>query len=337
LSEKPPQGIPESSRPSWVRAVEVLFGLATVIISLAAISDPGFGSQNLVLLLTPALFLSALRMITAGGVSEALKGFQKFGLLGSGAVAIVLVLAVVLVPDLSLQTLVFLLATSLAFQGLGKMLYSIGRGPPRLLRGSLLATGLTMVILAAFVELVQGVALLTLVELLALTTLVSGAEAVVSGIGPTNPRQLTLLKLVTFASAYGIVFVNWIDLFNGGAYIYVVPGYHIWVLIAYLIPFGVLLVIQGRKDWELALSLGLIASLGNDLGYFVVGNAYFGFHVDLLDWYAHQFGLYGNTTLFIFNGGFFSFAVPSWLMGAAIFGRIVFVSLSLRHWWRSKW
>jgi uncharacterized membrane protein HdeD (DUF308 family) len=327
---------PEWSYPYWFRVVEVIFGLLSVIISLVVIVSPNYGAQNLVPLLSLALVFSAVRMIAAGGVRERLKSLQGLGLVGAGVIALVLVIAVVLVPGLSLQTLVLLLAISLTIQGLGRMLDSTGRGRPRWLRGSSLAAGVAMVILAAVVEFVRGLALLTLVELLALTVLVSGAEAVVSGLGP-NQRQMTLLKLVVFAAFYGIIFVNWIDLFNGGAYIYVVPGYHIWVIIAYMIPFGVLLVIQGRKDWELALSLGLLASLGNDLCYFVVGDAFFGFHVNLLDWYAHQFGLYGSTTLFVFNGGFFSFGVPSWLMGVSIYARIAVVLLSLRRWWYRQW
>jgi hypothetical protein len=305
--------------------------------SAIVITDPGYGAQNLVLLLSLALIFNAVRMLAPGGAWKRLRSFQGLGLVSGGVTAVALVIAVLLVPGLSLQTLVFLLAVSLTIQGLGRMLHSLGRGLPRLLRGPSLATGIAMVLLATAIEFVQGVALLTLVELLALVVLVSGAEAIISGLGPTNPRQLTLLKLVAFAVFYGIVFVNWIDLFNGGAYVYVVPGYHIWVLMAYLIPFGLLLVIRGRQDWELALALGLIASLGNDLGYFVVGDAYFGFHVNLLDWYAHQFGLYGNTSLFTFNGGFFSFNVPSWLMGAAIYGRIAVVLVSLRHWWYRQW
>jgi hypothetical protein len=314
-----------------------MFGLLTVVASAIVITNPGLGTQSLVPFLSLALVFNAIRMIAAGGVREHLVSFEGIGLAASGAIALTLVVAVVLVPGLSVQTLVFLLAVSLTVQGLGRMLHSLGRGPPKWLRVSSLGTGVTMVLLAAVVEFVQGVALLTLAELLALTVLVSGAEAVVAGLGPTNPRQFTLLKLVVFALFYGIVFVNWIDLFNGGAYIYVFPGYHIWVLIAYLIPFGLLLVVKGRKDWELALSLGLLASLGNDLGYFVVGDAYFGFNVNLLDWYAHQFGFYGSTTLFTFNGGFFSFDVPSWLMGVTIYGRIAVVLLSLRHWWSSRW
>jgi hypothetical protein len=322
--------------PYWLRLAEALFGALSSAIALFVIADPNFGDQNLILLLSFALIFSAMRMIATGGVRKNLMSVEGLGLAGGGFVALALVVAVVLVPGLSLQTLVFVLAVSLTIQGLGRILHSWGRGSPKWLRGSALTAGVGMVLLAAVVELVQGIALLTLVELLALTVLVSGVEAVIAGLGP-NQRQLTLLKLIVFAAFYGIVFVNWIDLFNGGAYIFVVPGYHIWVVMAYLIPFGLLLVIQGRKDWELALSLGLIASLGNDLAYFVVGDAFFGFRVNLLDWYAHQLGLYGNTILFTFNGGVFSFGVPSWLMGASIYGRVAVVLFSLRHWWRREW
>ncbi len=334
--ESSPSGTPKWSRTYWSRVVEVLFGLLTVVISVVVIANPDFGAQNLVLLLSLALIFSAVRLVAVEGMRKSLRSLEGLGRAGAGVLALMLVIAILFEPGLGLQTLVFLLAISLTIQGLGRMLYSVGRGPPRWLRGSSLTAGVAMVLLAAVVEFVRGVALLTLVELLALTVLVGGAEAFVSGLGP-NPRQRTLLKLVVFALFYGIVFVNWIDLFNGGAYIYVVPGYHIWVIMAYLIPFGVLLVIQGRKDWELALSLGLLASLGNDLAYFVVGDAYFGFHVNLLDWYKHQFGLYGNTILFIFNAGFFSLGVPSWLMGLTIYARMAVVVLSLRHWWLSQW
>ena len=335
--EAPAPGRQEWPHPYWFRVVEVLFGILTLVVAGIVIASPYIGAQNLLLLLSLALIFSAVRMIAAGGVKQRLRSFEGVGLVGAGVIALILVIAVELVPGLSLQTLVFLLAVSLTIQGLGRMLYSAGRRTPRWLRGSTLAAGIAMVLLAAVVEFVQGIALLTLVELLALTVLVGGAEAVLSGLGPANKRQLTLLKLILFAAFYGIVFVNWIDLFNGGVYIYVVPGYHIWVVIAYLIPFGVLLVTQGLKDWELALSLGLIASLGNDLGYFVVGDAFFGFHANLLDWYAHQLGFYGTTTLFVFNGGLFSFSVPSWLMGAAIYARIAVVLLSLRRWWNKRW
>jgi hypothetical protein len=141
-------------------------------------------------------------------------------------------------------------------------------------------------------------------------------------------RDRVLIRLIAFSMFYGLVFINWVDLFNVA-----VPAYHLWVLMGYFIPFGVLLAVRGFEDWELALSLGLLASLGNDLGYFVVGDLFFGFHVPLFDWYLHQLGFYGWTVLFTFQGGFFSFPVYSWMMGLAVYARLVVVVLSLRRWW----
>ena len=141
-------------------------------------------------------------------------------------------------------------------------------------------------------------------------------------------RHLVLIRLIAFAMFYGLVFINWIDLFN-----VVVPAYHLWVILGYMIPFGVLLAVRGWEDWELAFSLGLLASLGNDLGYFVIGDLFFGFHVALPNWYLNQLGFHGSQVLFTFQGGFFSFGVTSWMMGLAIYARIAVVVLSLRHWW----
>jgi len=81
----------EWSHPYWFRAVEVVFGLATVVMSLVVIADPGYGAQNLVPLLSFALIFSAVRMITAGGVRKRLKSLGGLGLTGSGVVALVLV------------------------------------------------------------------------------------------------------------------------------------------------------------------------------------------------------------------------------------------------------
>jgi len=314
--------------PYWFRVVEVILGLLTVAISVVVIANPGFGAQHLVFLLALALVFSAVRMIATGSVRRSLMGFVGLGLAGGGVLALIIVVAVVIVPGLSLQTLVLLLAVSLTIQGLGRMLHSAGRGPPRWLRGSFLATGVVMVLLAAVVEFVQGAALLTLVELLAVTVLVSGVETVVSGLRPANPRQLTLLKLILFAAFYGLVLVNWIDLYGSQA-----PGYNIWVISTMMAPFGVVLVFQGFKDWQLALSLGLLVSLMNDLGYYFTGDLLFNFHVSLLPWLANQLGFRGNLVLFIFQGGLFSFPVTSILMGASIYARAAVVAVVLYHWW----
>lgn len=328
-------GEPETARPErhfpyWLRVAEVIFGLLTVAISVVVLANPTFSVQNMVLLLAFALTFSAVRMVATGSAKRRLMSSEAIGLAAGGLLALALVVAVVFLPGLSLRTLVLLLAWSLTIQGLGRILHSTGRGTPRWLRGSALATGLVTVLLAAVVELVQGVALATLVVLLAVTVLVNGVETVVSGLRPTNRRQLTLLKLILFSAFYGLVLVNWIDLYGSQA-----PGYHIWVILTMMAPFGVVLVFQGLRDWQLALSLGLLVSLMNDLGYYFVGDLLFDFHVSLVPWLSNQLGFRGDMVLFTFEGGFFSFPVTSILMGASIYGRIAVVAVVLYHWWRA--
>jgi len=319
---------PEGYVPYWFRVGEVFFGLFTVAVSVVVLANPNYGTLHLVILLALALVFSAVRMIVTGSVRKGLRSLEGVGLAGGGLLALLLVVAAVMVPGLSLETLVFLLAVSLTIQGLGRVLHSLGRGPPRWLRGSALATGVVMVLLAGIVEMVQGVALLTLVALLAVIVLINGVESVVSGLRPSNARQLTLLKLILFSAFYGLVLINWIDLYGSQA-----PGYHVWVIMIMMAPFGVVLVFQGFKDWQLALSLGLLVSLMNDLGYYFIGDLLFNFHVTLLPWLGNQLGFRGDLVLFTFQGGFFSFPVTSILMGASIYARAAIVAVVLYHWW----
>jgi hypothetical protein len=140
---------------------------------------------------------------------------------------------------------------------------------------------------------------------------------------------LVLIKLLLFSVLYGFVNINWIDLFATTA-----PYYHIWLILAYFAPFGVLLVFQGLKDWQLALSLALLVSLINDLGYFFAGDLLFGFHVQLIPWLAGQLGFLGSEVLFSFQGGLLTFPVTSTLMGLSIYGRLALTGGILYHWWR---
>jgi hypothetical protein len=138
-----------------------------------------------------------------------------------------------------------------------------------------------------------------------------------------------LIKLMLFSVLYGFININWIYLFATSA-----PYYHIWLILAYFAPFGVLIVFQGFKDWQLALSLALLVSLINDLGYFFTGDLLFGFRVPLLQWLAGQLGFRGGDVLFTFQGGLITFPVSSALMGLSVYGRIAVVAIILIHWWR---
>ncbi|MDA4119215.1 MAG: DUF308 domain-containing protein [Thaumarchaeota archaeon] len=315
--------------PNWFRAFEVVLGLASVVVSVVILANPNYQTEDLVLLLSAALLFSTVRTIVSGGLRRRLASFERLGLIGVGLLATLILLLVILLPGLSYQTLVFLFAISLTAQGLGRIIPSTRRIEPRWLRGSAFATGALAIALAAVALVVPNIAALTLVPLFSVVVLVSGIEMIVWGMRPTNPRQLTLLKLILFSAFYGLVLINWIDLFATSA-----PAYHIWLVLTYMAPFGVLIVFQGRRDWQLAFSLGLLVSLMNDVGYYFIGDLLFGFHKDLVPWVEGQLGFLGSQLLFTFQGGLFTIPVTSTLMGISIYARIAVVSVILYHWWR---
>ena len=313
----------------WYRVLEVALGLASVVVSIVILANLNYGETQLLELLALALIFNALRMMGTGGIGKRLESLEALGLIGGGLLATLIVLLAILLPGLSFETLVYLFAITLAIQGLGRVFHSLRRGPPTWLRGSAMVVGGLTICLAVLAVVVPNIALLTLVPLVAVLVLVSGIEMIVWGLHPTDPRQITLLKLILFSAFYGLIIINWIDLFATSA-----PAYHVWLVLTYMAPFGVLIVFQGRKDWQLALSLGLLVSLMNDVGYFFVGDLLFGFHRDLTTWIEGQLGFQGTQILFYFQGGAFNIPVTSLLMGATIYGRIAVVAAVLYHWWR---
>ena len=175
----------------------------------------------------------------------------------------------------------------------------------------------------------EGLALVGFAILVGVILLVTGIETVVTGLHPTDPRQFVLLKLVLFSAFYGLILINWIDLYGKS-----VPAYGVWLILTYMAPFGVLMVFEGWQSWPLALSLGLMVSLMNDVGYYFVGNLLFGFHQNLGPWIEGQLGLLGSQVVTYFEGGSFTLAVTSWMMGLSIYARVAVVAAVLYYWWQ---
>jgi uncharacterized membrane protein HdeD (DUF308 family) len=314
--------------PKWVRVAEIALGLFSLIVTLVVVLNPSFGTETVVSLLAFAVLLNSLRIISSGGsfhLPKMLRGVS----LGLGLLTAVIVAIVILSPGVGLATVALAFSAGLAIQGLARLAHTAHVGHPRWLRVSTFTVGITTIALACILALMPSVTMSSLVAVLVLALAVNGVDSIVAGIRPSTGKQLTLVKLVVFAAVYGFINVNWIDLYYNQ-----VPAYHIWLILTYMAPFGVLLVFQGLKDWELALSLGLLVSLMNDVGYYFTGDLFFGFHVQLLPWLEGQLGLEGWKLLFTFQGGLFTIPVSSYLMGASIYCRIAVVVLVLYKWWR---
>ncbi|MGD0477136.1 MAG: hypothetical protein ABSB29_03085 [Nitrososphaerales archaeon] len=318
----------EQKQPGWLRVLEIVLGLLSITVALVVVLNHAYTKGTVPSLLVFAVLLNSVRIASAGGVRH-LPALRRGLSLALGVAAAAIVVLVIVLPGLGFTTFALLLATGLAIQGLDRLSNVTHLGHPRWLRVSAFTVGLTTLALAGVIVAVPRLTTITLVAVLALTVSVNGIESIVVGIQPSTKKQLTLVKLVTFALFYGFVNINWIDLYYNR-----VPAYHIWLILTYMAPFVVLLVFQGFKDWQLAISLGLLVSLVNDLGYYISGDLLFGFHRQLIPWLSGQLGFQGGTRLFTFQGGFFTIPVTSYLMGASVYLRMAVVVAVLYHWWR---
>ncbi|PVX27614.1 MAG: hypothetical protein CW716_01390 [Candidatus Bathyarchaeum sp.] len=146
-------------------------------------------------------------------------------------------------------------------------------------------------------------------------------------------KKIFLSKLGIYSILYGLFGINFIDLVIAGP---TIAGYHIWLTIAYFVPFLPLLLLFGFEDWELVGALGLTASLMNDVFSCPVGMLFLGVNVNLSEWYAFQLGFKGFEVWWNFNGGFVMVPVSSLLMGLTIYARIGIVGALVYRWWNYK-
>ena len=322
------------------RGAQVFLGLFSVVFAVIVLATLETTLRGLLLLLGETVVLVSAQTLLAGGraISEnwlklrmprfRWRTLGAWGLAALGGLGFALTAFAVLDPNLAVTATTFVLATVLVLLGLGRMLQAARVSAPTWLRGSLLSTGALILLCVVIAVSFEGFALASFAILAGVILLVTGIETIVTGLHPTDPRQFVLLKLILFSAFYGLILINWIDLFGKS-----VPAYGIWLILTYMAPFGVLIVFEGWRSWPLAVSLGLLVSLMNDVGYFFIGNLLFGFHQNLGPWIAGQLGLLGNQVVTYFEAGAFTLTVTSWMMGLSIYGRIAVVGVILYYWW----
>jgi hypothetical protein len=141
-----------------------------------------------------------------------------------------------------------------------------------------------------------------------------------------SPKQI-LARCLGFAAFYGLIVVNWVDLFHHS-----LPAYSVWLSLIYFAPGMGLLAFTGIRHWRLAIAMGLVASLANDLGFFFVGDLAFGFHEPLGSWFAGQLGFEGMKRVSSFRFPYGKFYVYSWEMGAWVWLRLAAVPMVALSW-----
>ncbi len=322
------------------RLTEVLLGLIGAGVAIVVLANPLVSLGTLIVLLAVALVSDCIRLLAPFGTGPrwwlrveqdlrtTLGWLLRLGRFALGAIVVLIVLAVLLLPQLGELTLLYLLAAGVVILSIARITRAYGPETAAWLRISSVGTGVIALLLVVAALAVPSIGLPTLAILLAVSMLINSVQSVVWGLRPTDPRQIVLLKLILFSLFYGLVLINWIDLFGK-----TVPAYGVWLVLTYFAPFIVLIVYEGIGQWPLALSLGLLVSLANDVGYYFVGNLLFGFHQDLGPWIEGQLGFRGDRLVTIFQAGPVAINVDSWEMGLSIYLRAAVVAIGLYYWW----
>jgi len=169
-------------QPGWLRGLEIVTGLLTMVLGVLVLVFPDWGVSTLVVLLSFGLMFAGFRSISLVGYSD-LSGVVRAVSAISGIITLVVALLVFVFPSFGALTLILFVSSGLLVYGVGrvflayKLTETVGW-----LRGMIAAVGVIDIILSIAVIVLPGFALLTLAVILALSLLVSGAEMIVSGV-----------------------------------------------------------------------------------------------------------------------------------------------------------
>lgn len=168
-------------QPGWLRGLEVVTGLFVLAFGVLAIIFPGLGVATLIVLLSIGLIFAGIRSISLGGYSRLSKTL-RVGSAIAGVISLMLALAVVLMPGYGVLTLIIFMSYGLVVYGFSRVFLGHQlKATPGWLRGMIVAVGVLDIFLSVIVLALPRLALLTLVLLLALVLLASGAEILASG------------------------------------------------------------------------------------------------------------------------------------------------------------
>ncbi len=166
----------------WLRALEIVTGLLTIVFGILVFAFPEWGVTTLVFLVAAGLFFVGLRSIAVIGVRGLTKGIRVLNAI-TGILSLVLAVLVVVFPSFGLVTLLTFVSIGLAIHGFGRLFLAYAlKDTVSSVRGLMVAVGVVDVILSIIVLFLPGLSLLVFASVLGIMLIVSGVEMVASGV-----------------------------------------------------------------------------------------------------------------------------------------------------------
>lgn len=167
-------------QPGWLRALEVVTGLLSMVLGVLVLVFPDWGVSTLVVLLSIGLIFAGFRSISLVGYSSLSKALRAVSVI-AGIISLIFAFLVLIFPGIAILTLLILVSVGLIVYGFGRIYIASTLKTVGWIRGMIAAVGVIDIILSIIVIILPSLALLTLAVILALALLVSGAEMIVSG------------------------------------------------------------------------------------------------------------------------------------------------------------
>jgi uncharacterized membrane protein HdeD (DUF308 family) len=174
----------EGKAPNWLRALEIIIGLAAVALGIAVLFMPDLAIETLIFLLYFALLFIGTGRILAGAIFKGLSTGLRILSIVSGLVAIGLAIMVLAYqfPYFATAVLVSILAVALLIHGIARVIVgALAKLLANWIRGLLIAGGILSIVLSIIILVMPGVAILTLVFLLSIALVWNGIDAIVAG------------------------------------------------------------------------------------------------------------------------------------------------------------
>ena len=163
--------------PGWMRGLEVVAGVMSIILAVFVLANLSVAVVTLLLFLSVGLVFLGIRQITIGVGARWQPGWLRALGVVAGVLSLMMAVLVIAFPGLGVSTLTLLFGFGLPLIGITEIAVGASlRFLPGWLRGVLVAVGVVDLILAPIAVLVPGVAVVTLIVLLAGFLILNGAD-----------------------------------------------------------------------------------------------------------------------------------------------------------------
>ena len=180
----------EQKSPTWLRIVDIIFGVVSIMASVGVLSYRELTISTLVMVLSVVLLIIGFARLLSGLFSKDLSDSLRAINVGTGMFALLLAGVTIFYPQLATQMVIVLLAFALLINGLARaVIGTFARIFPSWFRGLLVLVGLFTIVLSFVVLISPEVGSVTLIYLLSISFLINGATRIVSGITGKRKKQ----------------------------------------------------------------------------------------------------------------------------------------------------